>query len=200
MAQKEPKETQELEELIDIKKIISDALPILLLSLLGSLLAGIVLGGMQKTLELVPGLIVVIPAMLDLRGNIYGALGSRLSTGLHQGILEPKITTNKNLKNATTASLINDAVVSFLLAIISWLILTYLNIRVIPLHQLILITLISGVISGLILTLIVTFSVYKSYGKRIDPDNIVGPIVTVTGDIFSIIVLFFVAKIITGMI
>ncbi|PTD94810.1 hypothetical protein C9439_00605 [archaeon SCG-AAA382B04] len=194
------KKTQQpqIDELFQIKKIVLDAFPILLLSLFGSILAGIVLGGMENTLEILPGLIVVIPAMLDMRGNIYGALGSRISTGLHQGLLDPAQLNDQHLRNAITASLINSTLVSFLLAIIAWLILKTLNQQAIPIHQLALITLIAGILSGIILTIIVTTAVYQSYKRGLNPDDIVGPVVTVTGDIFSITILFLVAKLITG--
>lgn len=187
-----------LKHYTEAKEIIQQSLPILFLSLIGSLFAGIVLGGMEETIELIPGLIVVIPAMLDMRGNIYGALGSRLSTGLHQGLIEPRYQKNKNFTNALLASLINSVAVSILLSIFAWIILTSLTIEVISIFELTLITLLSGLISGLILTAIVTYAVFKSYRKGIDPDNVIGPAVTVSGDIFSILILFYVANIVVG--
>jgi len=44
----------------------------------GDLLAGLALGSMTHTLTTLPGLLVLVPAAIGMRGNIFGALGSRL--------------------------------------------------------------------------------------------------------------------------
>src|SRR3954463_13416324 len=50
----------------------------LLVSSGGDLLAGLTLGAITHTLEDLPGLLVLVPAAIGMRGNIFGALGSRL--------------------------------------------------------------------------------------------------------------------------
>src|SRR5690606_6502604 len=52
----------------------------LLVSLLAGLTAGVTLGSFTDTLIDLPGLIVLAPAAIALRGNVFGALASRLST------------------------------------------------------------------------------------------------------------------------
>ena len=54
------------------------ALAALLVSSGGDLLAGLTLGAITGTLEDLPGLLVLVPAAIGMRGNIFGALGSRL--------------------------------------------------------------------------------------------------------------------------
>src|SRR3954469_2148395 len=61
------------------------ALAALLVSSGGDLLAGLTLGAITGTLEALPGLLVLIPAAIGMRGNIFGALGSRLGTAIHTG-------------------------------------------------------------------------------------------------------------------
>ena len=56
------------------------------ISSLGGLVAGFALGSMVNRLELLPGLIILIPAAIGMRGNIFGALGSRLGTLQHMGL------------------------------------------------------------------------------------------------------------------
>ena len=73
------------------KEAYFEGLPALVLSSFGGIIAGIILGGMKAEIQAVPGLLVLIPALLAIRGNVYGSLGARLSTGLHQGLIEPKI-------------------------------------------------------------------------------------------------------------
>jgi len=61
------------------------ALAALLVSSGGDLLAGLTLGAITGTLEALPGLLVLVPAAIGMRGNIFGALGSRLGTSIHTG-------------------------------------------------------------------------------------------------------------------
>ena len=56
-----------------------------LLASVGNLLAGLTLGAITHTLEALPGLLVLVPAAIGMRGNIFGALGSRLGTSIHTG-------------------------------------------------------------------------------------------------------------------
>ena len=50
-----------------------------------SLVAGAVLGSLTGTFERYPGLLVLVPAAIGLRGNIFGSLGNRISTSIHAG-------------------------------------------------------------------------------------------------------------------
>jgi mgtE-like transporter len=57
----------------------------------GDLLAGLALASMTGTLLRLPGLLVLVPAAIGMRGNIFGALGSRLGTSIHAGTFEPTL-------------------------------------------------------------------------------------------------------------
>ena len=72
-------------------EILIQSLPILLITSIGEVVAGVVLGKMSVALAVIPGLIVLIPAIMDLRGNIGTALGSRVSTMLHLAMGMPII-------------------------------------------------------------------------------------------------------------
>src|SRR2546430_11824528 len=64
---------------------VGQGLAALLISSGGDLLAGLTLGAITHTLETLPGLLVLVPAAIGMRGNIFGALGSRLGTAIHTG-------------------------------------------------------------------------------------------------------------------
>src|SRR4029453_18108048 len=57
----------------------------LLLSSGGDFFAGLTLGAIPGPLEALPGLLVLVPAAIGMRGNIFGGLGSRFSTAIHTG-------------------------------------------------------------------------------------------------------------------
>ena len=50
-----------------------------------SLVAGLTLAALTDTFQRIPGLLVLVPAAIGLRGNVFSALGSRLSTAIHTG-------------------------------------------------------------------------------------------------------------------
>jgi mgtE-like transporter len=70
------------------KRTLRQGFVALLLSSGGDLLAGLALSFMDRSLQRLPGLFILIPAAIGMRGNIFGALGSRLGTGIHSGIFE----------------------------------------------------------------------------------------------------------------
>ncbi len=185
-----------LEKYGSLRSILSQILPILLLTLAGSILAGFLFLEMRDSLELLPGLLALIPAVMGTRGSIYGAFGSRIATGLHLGIVEPRFVSNKNVNNAIAAALINSVVISIAIAVIAYTILLLLGLETIPVWALAVISLLAGIFSGLILIGVVMVITFGGFRRGVDPDNLVGPIVTVTGDIFSIFALLVTAKII----
>src|ERR671918_512408 len=71
------------------RRTIGQGFAALVISSLGSLVAGAALGSLTGTLERLPGLMVMVPAAIGMRGNIFGALGSRLGTSIHTGLYKP---------------------------------------------------------------------------------------------------------------
>ena len=57
----------------------------LLISSGGDLVTGLTLASITHTLTDLAGLFILIPAAIGMRGNIFGALGSRLGTQIHAG-------------------------------------------------------------------------------------------------------------------
>ena len=55
-----------------------------------SLGAGLALGLALDLFTQLPGLMLLLPGAVGLRGNIFGTLAARLGTGLHSGLLSPE--------------------------------------------------------------------------------------------------------------
>jgi mgtE-like transporter len=167
-----------------------EALPALGASLVGGLLAGVVLGGMRSDLRAVPGLLVLVPALLATRGNVYGSLGARIATGLHQGLIEPRVGAgDERLRAAVAAAIANGVVAALFAAAAAVAVLSALGAPVAPLPRLLGIALVSGVLSGVALTVVVVTVVFAGYRRGHNPDPLVGPLVTTTGDVFGVLFL-----------
>ena len=188
-----------LAQYCSVRNILSQILPILLVTLTGSLIAGLLLSGMIDTLTALPGLLIMIPAVMDTRGSIYASLGSRIGSGLHLGFVEPSFRKNPHLLNAILGSLINALIISTFIAILAFGFLTYLGLPVIPIYSLIAIAIIAGILSGTILTIVVLVASIAGYNRGIDPDNLSGPVVSVFGDMISILMLLLTAQFVLGV-
>ena len=175
----------------DFWSIYREALPILLIALGGGLFAGLVLEEIIESVARFPGLLVMVPVFLATRGNVYGALGGRISSGLHQGLIEPYFEWNERLVNAIIASFINGIGISIVIGVVTWLALQLIGWQVASLFELVGIMLIAGVLTSVVLIFGLLVLIFAGYKYGYDPDNLVGPIVTTLGDIFGMLFLLF---------
>lgn len=179
------------------KRVYREALPVLTVSAGGGLFAGTVLGGMEAELRVVPGLLVLVPALLATRGNVYGSLGARLGSALHQGLIEPAITlANPRLRGAITAALFNGLLVSSIAALFAYGALRWLDRPVASPTTLVAIALLAGLLSGAILATVVVSVVMTGYRRGFDPDTLAGPVVTTTGDVVGMLALLLAVRIV----
>ena len=166
--------------------IIKEGLIALLICAVGDLIAGIILGNMTVFLETFPGLLVVIPGAIGMRGNIFGSFASRLSTNLHIGLISPQFEFSEELNNNIFSSFVLTLVLSIFLGIVAKIFCILLHYPSMELIDFILICTIAGLISNLIMLPITMFVSFKSYEHGWDPDNITSPIIAAFGDLFTL--------------
>jgi mgtE-like transporter len=153
---------------------------------LTSLLAGIVLGYSDTLLQLLPGLIILLPAALGMRGNIYATLASRLGSAFHMGTITEFNINSKTLRSNILASFSMGIVLSVYLGILAKLLTIAFNIPAMSLAEFVSISLFTGILSGVLMMSITIWVSFFSYNKHWDPDNITSPIITAAGDFFTI--------------
>ncbi len=174
------------EFLIDHKRSIKEGLIALLICACGDLVAGMILGQMTYFLETFPGLLVLIPGAIGMRGNIFGSFGSRLSTNLHIGILTPEFKKSESLTNNVHSSLVLTLILSLFLAIVAKGLCILLGYSSMSFVDFMLISVIAGLISNIIMLPITMFVSLKSFENGWDPDNITTPIIAAFGDLFTL--------------
>ena len=141
---------------------------------------------MTYFLETFPGLLVLIPGAIGMRGNIFGSFSSRLSTNLHIGILTPEFKKSDVLMENITVSFILTLVLSLFLAIIAKLICIIFGFESMSLIDFMLISLVAGLVSSLIMLPITMLISLKSFQNGWDPDNITTPLIAAFGDLFTL--------------
>lgn len=166
--------------------IIKEGLIALLICAIGDLVAGVILGKMTFFLEAFPGLLVVIPGAIGMRGNIFGSFASRLSTNLHIGLISPRFEFSEDLNYNIYSSFVLTLVLSIFLGIVGKIFCILLHYPSMELIDFILICTIAGIISNLIMLPITMFVSFKSFEHGWDPDNITSPIIAAFGDLFTL--------------
>jgi len=163
----------------------------LLISSGGDLLAGLTLGSITGTLEALPGLLVLVPAAIGMRGNVFGALGSRLSTAIHTGTFQlsrrPDTVVGQNLAASLSLSLSISLVVAVLAKVIA---VGFGLEHTISVADFVVISVIGGFLSSIVVMAITVAVASLSVRRDWDLDNVSSPIVTAAGDMVTLPALF----------
>ncbi len=180
-------EVQKLPHIVNLNRsTINQSLIALLICAIGDLCAGIILGNMTFFIKTYPGILILIPGAIGMRGNIFGSFASRISTNLHIGTLEPEFKRSDILNINLASSFILTMVLSLYLAIFAKIISMIFGLKSISLMDFILISLVAGIISSLIMLTLTVFISIKSYKGGWDPDNITTPLVAAFGDLLTL--------------
>lgn len=163
------------------------SLAALSLGLLAALIAGITLGSISDTLEALPGLLVLAPAATSLRGNIFGALGARLSTSIHTGEFTLSARFETLVGQNLVASLVLNLAMSMALAFLVKAVAVGFGVAdTISVLDFFVISVVGGVLSSLIVVGMTVALAAASVRYGWDADNVMAPLVTGAGDLVSL--------------
>ena len=158
----------------------------LALGLGATLIAGIVLASSEEQLEAVPGLLALIPAAIGMRGAIFGALGSRLATGILTGEFDRQLTRTSYLGRQVEAATVLTLASALQAGAIAWAISAALGLTTVPLLQLVAISLIGALLSSMVLFVVVIWMARRSQAVGFNLDDAGAPIITATGDLVTL--------------
>jgi mgtE-like transporter len=162
----------------------------LLLGAATAFVAGVILASITDTLELLPGLLILIPAVLGMRGTIFGAMGARLGTSTHAGLFEATLARNGVLHQNVFVAVVMTLTSSLYLAVLAKLAATAFGLRSISFLDFVTISVVGGILdSALILTVTVALSIL-SHRRGYDLDAVATPLITATADMLTVPALF----------
>ncbi len=146
------------------------------------LIAGVTLGKIEGTLRELPGLIILVPAAVGMRGNVFGALGSRLGTSVHTGTFRLSRRLDTEVGQNLAAAVLLSVALSWILAIAAKAIAAATGHGSIGVAQYVVISVIGGLIP-IAVVMAITVSVTAVSARRgWDVDNVAAPIVTAAAD------------------
>ena len=161
-----------------------DILSAEMVSLTGGVLAGSLLLLFSGALERLPGLLILLPGFLELRGSVSGALSARLSSGLLLGVLKPRWG-GRILRGNVVAALAIAFIAAILLAGLAYGLSGWLfgaaDARIFA------VALLAVAVTSLIEVPVTVGATYRLFRRGHDPNNVMGPYVTMMGDVLSVV-------------
>lgn len=168
------KTVREFEEILVIEFI----------SVTGGVLAGALLAQFLDKIALIPGILILLPGFLAMRGNISGSLAARLSVGLHQGLLKHR-EQHYIIRSNALSGFVLGVLASLFLGIVAYAATWYFFQTDAP--GIIAIALIASIISNLIMIPLTSRTAVWLWKRGIHPENVMGPYITTIGDIVSVV-------------
>lgn len=156
-----------------------------------NILAGLTLGAITDTLDALPGLLVLVPAAIGMRGNIFGALGSRLGTAIHTGTFRLSRRPDTVVGQNILASLSLTLSISLVLAVLAKAVAVGFGLHdTISIADFVVISMLGGAVSSVFVLLITLAVAAGSVRFGWDMDNVAAPLVTAAGDVVTLPSLF----------
>jgi len=163
------------------KRTLRQGLAALTLSTLASFVAGLTLGHITDTLTQLPGLLVLIPAAVGMRGTIFGAIGARLGTSTHAGLFEVTLDRNGVLYQNIEVAVITTFTSALWLAILARLATLAFGQRSISIWDFVTISVVGGALGSIFILLFTIALSVLSYRRGYDLDAVSTPMVTASG-------------------
>ncbi|MCD6299269.1 MAG: magnesium transporter [Thermoplasmata archaeon] len=168
-----------------LRKILVESTPIMLIGGLLSTFSGSILGNSFNGLIGIAGILTMMPAFLEDGGAIGGILAAKFSSALHIGSLEYSLTPPKGARKMFLSMHLIGIIVFSLIGIFAFFISKSVGVGVLPLHEMIIISLIAGEILIFIVNLVAYYSSVIAFKHGIDPDNVTIPTITSLMDIIG---------------
>jgi len=172
------------------KRTLRQGLVALTLSTAASFIAGLILASITHTLSALPGLLVLIPAAVGMRGTIFGAIGARLGTASAAGTFETNLKRGGVLAQNVEVAFVTTFTSSLWLAALAKLATSALGEPSISFWDLVTISVVGGALGSVLILLVTMLLSVVSYRRGYDLDSVATPMVTALGDMATLPVLF----------
>jgi mgtE-like transporter len=174
-----------------VRSIVLTMMPVLVVLSMLEMGSGYVLHELERTFLDRPTLLVLVPVMIAMGGNLGAILSSRLSTRLHLGTLDfsprdPTILTN------VVAVLALAATVFAALGVSAYLLTLVPLVEIgggMTLRETVTVSFVSGMALAVVAVVLSVSATYVSYRLGLDPDDTTIPVVTNLCDILGVLIL-----------
>jgi mgtE-like transporter len=172
------------------RRTLRQGLVALALSTVAGFVAGLTLGSITGTLDRFPGLLILIPASVGMRGTIFGAMGARLATATHAGTFEVTLERGSVLRREVQAAITTTILSSFYLAVLAKLVGSAFGEPTISFWSLVTISVVGGTLGSAVILFVTIGLAVLSVRRGWDLDAVSTPMVTAIGDMATLPTLF----------
>ena len=159
-------------------------------SAIGNLPTGLALGFMADRLEALPGLFILIPAAIGMRGAIFGALGSRLGTSIHAGLFRFTFDRKGVLYQNVYAATLLTFTTSLFLAAAARAVSAATGLPSISIWDFMVISVLGALVSSAFILVLTVLLAREGYRREWDLDSVAAPLITFMGDLITLPALF----------
>ncbi|MCD4740753.1 magnesium transporter [archaeon] len=190
-----------VKHLREIKRIVKQSVPFLLIAGVGELAAGVMLGMLLNRYTstnlliqvdytpFIPGVLVILPSLMNLRGAISSTFAARLGSAHHLGLMRKKNLFNKTVVEGIKSSFVLALISSTVVAMFAYVASQALGIKA-TLGFFLFVAITSSLVSALLLGIFTAVLIRYSIKKHLDPDNITIPLITTIGDLLLVLIVY----------
>jgi mgtE-like transporter len=178
-----------------VRRIVLESYPILLTCAFIGFFAGYVLEANIRKIEAVPLILMMVPPINGIGGNVGSILGARLASALHIGTVDPKFKRQAALDGNIKASVFMGVGVFVYLGALFFAIALMGGEAPAESIRLMLSLFIAGMFLMPVVLLSTVVSTFLSFSKGLDPDNLVIPLITSIIDVSGVMCLLAAIKI-----
>jgi mgtE-like transporter len=172
------------------RRTLRQGLVALVLSTGAGFVAGLTLAGIGDTLRTLPGLLVLVPAAVGMRGTIFGAIGARLGTTNAAGTFEVSWRRDGVLYRNVYVAVVTTFASALWLALLARLVAAAFGAPSISVWSLITISVVGGALGSVLILLLTVGISILCYRRGWDLDSVATPMVTALGDMATLPTLF----------
>lgn len=154
------------------------------------LFAGILQDQIDQDKFLFAGMMVLIYSAIGMRGNIFGAMGSRIGTAMNMGTFEMSFRKGTVLRANVESAIVLTMIMSIAMGITSWAVAAAFFGGDRTVWDFIFISTIGGLVAGIIVLMFNILIAYVGSKKEWDVDNITAPLIAAIGDIVTMPMIF----------
>jgi Permease, similar to cation transporters len=172
------------------KAVFRMGLVALVIAATADLVAGLFLSSMEDYILLIPGMMILVYSAIGMRGNIFGAMGSRLGTSMHMGTFKLSFKKGSILRANIESSIGLTFLISLAMGVIGWAVVILFDFGSIDVTSFVFISMMGGLLAGLVLLGFNLLIARTGFKRNWDVDNITAPLIAAAGDIVTMPMLF----------
>ena len=154
------------------------------------LFAGLLLDQMEDYLLTITGMMILIYSAIGMRGNIFGAMGSRIGTAMNIGTFEMSLKRGTVLRANFDSAIALTLVMSIAMGVTTWAVALVFFGGKADVWGLVFISTVGGFLAGLIVLGFNILIAYAGSKRGWDVDNISAPLIAAIGDIVTMPMIF----------